>query len=60
MLNKRAALTFIKEEADLAVLALTSPLLGDHEDGVLALQKKMKQIGEKARSLLAQEEGQLE
>ncbi|MBE4617394.1 hypothetical protein [Vibrio navarrensis] len=60
MLNKRAALIFIKEEADLAMLALTSPMLGDHEDGLLALQKKMQQIGEKARGLLALEEGKLE
>ncbi|MDW6005515.1 hypothetical protein [Vibrio mangrovi] len=54
MNNKIKELEYIADEAELAVLALSSMLLVDYK-GVAVLQKKMHEISQKAHQLIAQE-----
>ncbi|WNJ97455.1 hypothetical protein RND59_19845 [Vibrio ruber] len=54
MSNKIKELEYIADEAELAMLALTSMLLMDYK-GVAVLQRKMHEISQKAHQLIAQE-----
>ncbi|MDW6094193.1 hypothetical protein [Vibrio rhizosphaerae] len=54
MNNKIKELEYIADEAELAMLALSSMLLMDYK-GIAVLQKKMHEISQKAHQLIAQE-----
>ncbi|SHF51353.1 hypothetical protein [Vibrio gazogenes] len=54
MNNKIKELEYIADEAELAMLALSSMLLMDYK-GVAVLQRKMHEISQKAHQLIAQE-----
>ncbi|PWI34821.1 hypothetical protein DI392_00620 [Vibrio albus] len=51
MYNKIQKLEFIADEASIAVLALSSELVGEHE-GINALIKRMEEVGKIARRLI--------
>ncbi|QMV16642.1 hypothetical protein [Vibrio spartinae] len=54
MNRKIKELEYIADEAELAVLALSSTLLMEYK-GVAVLQRKMYEISQKAHQLIAQE-----
>lgn len=54
MNSKIKELEYIADEAELAMLALSSMLLMDYT-GVAVLQRKMHEISQKAHQLIAQE-----
>ncbi|ASA57573.1 hypothetical protein [Vibrio gazogenes] len=54
MNNKIKELEYIADEAELAMLALSSMLLMDYA-GIAVLQRKMHEISQKAHQLIAQE-----